>query len=188
MMKWYFRFDTQWWLQPAQRQRSQSGAGDAAASSSTATMGTRAPVRSSESSARHADPEPEAEPHCLRSQRTLSRNAPPSAVASLPGKSRSGYTRAPDPPAGAAADRAAECLAGAEAEEQDDEAEDEEGGHGLASTFIAATGACGLGRVGGERRRSSRRSARVDGIALSGRSSPARGRWGFRSAAAGAFP
>ena len=103
-------------------------------------MGTTAPVRSSESSARHADPEPDAEePHCLSSHRTLSRNAPPSAAASRPGKSRSGYTRTADPPQGAAAaNEAAGCLAGADAEEEDEEVEDEDGRHGLASSFFAA--------------------------------------------------
>jgi hypothetical protein len=102
-------------------------------------MGTTAPVRSSESSARHADPEEEP-PHCLSSHRTLSRNAPPSAAASRPGKSRSGYTRTADPPPGAAADdEAAGCLAGAGAEEEDEEVEDEDGRHGLASSsFFAA--------------------------------------------------
>jgi hypothetical protein len=95
-------------------------------------MGTTAPVRSSESSARHADLEEEP-PHCLSSHRTLSRNAPPSAAASRPGKSRSGYTRTADPPPGAAADQ------GAGAEEEDEEVEDEDGRHKLASSsFFAA--------------------------------------------------
>lgn len=173
---------------PAQRQRSQSGEGDAAASSSTATMGTKAPVRSSESSARQADPEPGAQLHCFRSHRTLSRNAPPSAAASPPGKSRSGYTRVPDPPLGPAADKAAECLKSAEAEEEDDEVEDEDGSHGLASSSssFAAAAACELCRGGGDRRGSNRRSARVDGIAQSGRLLLRA--LGFWFAAAGAFP
>ena len=171
---------------PAQRQRSQSGEGDAAASSSTATMGTKVPVRSSESSARHADPEPGAQLHCFRSHRTLSRNAPPSAAASPPGKSRSGYTRVPDPPLGPAADKAAECLKSAEAEEEDDEVEDEGGSHGLASSSFAAASACEFCRGGGDGRGSNCRSARVDGIAQSGRLLLRA--LGFWFAAAGAFP
>ena len=145
-------------------------------------MGTTAPVRSSESSACHADPEPGAEPHCFSSHRTLSRNAPQSAAASVPGKSRSGYTRTADPPLGAAADKAAGCLGGAEAEEEDDEAEDEDGGHGLASPFFAAAG-CGLCRTGGDRRRSSRRSAREDGIGQR----RSEGLWGFSPQRQGPF-
>lgn len=80
-------------------------------------------------------------------------------------------------------------MAGAEAEEEDEEVEDEDRGHGLASSFAAAA-ACGLDRGGGDRRRSSRRSARVDGIALRGRfPTLLLGRClGFWSAAAGAFP
>lgn len=146
---------------PAQRQRSQSGKGDDAASSSTAMTGTKAPVRSSDSSARHADTEPGTHLHCFRSHRTLSLNAPPSAAASPPGKSRNGYTRVPDPPLGPAAEKAAERLTSAEAEEEDDEVEDEDGSHGLAASFASAA-ACGLCRGGGDRR-----SARLDGIAKS---------------------
>jgi hypothetical protein len=132
-------------------------------------MGKTAPVRSSESSARHADPEPEpgaAGTHCFSSHRTLSLNAPPNTTASVPGKSRSGYTRSPDPALAIAAGTAEECLAGAEAEEEEQEVEDEDSDHGIFSSSFTAAAGCGIvrgplcdGLV------SSRRSARADGIA-----------------------
>jgi hypothetical protein len=78
-------------------------------------------------------------------------------------------------------------LKSAEAEEEDDEVEDEDGSHGLASSSsFAAAAACELCRGGGDRRGSDRRSARVDGIAQSGRLLLRA--LGFWFAAAGAFP
>lgn len=156
-----------------------------------AMMGTTAPVRSSERNARHAGPGEEEEeeaassaaagPHCFSSHRTLSRNAPRSAAAPLPGKSRSGYTR----PTGAEAG----LLAGAEADDEEEEAEEEEEEASSCGGFSDGGGG------GGGREAASRLSARMDGIArlpipLSLSLSC---EWGFRVldlwfSAAGVFP